>query len=168
MNWMDIGKQAIQMGAPILGGALGGPVGGAAGALIASVFGVGDTPTEVSNAIKADPESAIKLVELEQKHEQALRQMTLDERKAELEDTQQARTVHSGAWMPWALTCILAAMVVAMVAALVLIAIPDSNREVIYLIVGQLIGAFATGVNFWLGSSQSSKMKDSQIAAMQK
>lgn len=163
MNWKDIGKQAIQMGAPILGGALGGPVGGAAGALIASVFGVGDTPTEVSNAIKADPESAIKLVELEQKHEQALRQMALDERKAELEDTQQARTTHTGHWMPWALTCILAAMVAAMVAAMIWVSIPPDNKEVVYLVVGQLIGAFSTACAYWLGSSRGSAVKDEQI-----
>jgi len=44
MNWTDIGKQAIQMGAPILGGALGGPAGAAVGAMIANQFGI-DTPT---------------------------------------------------------------------------------------------------------------------------
>ena len=41
MNWMDIGKQAIQMGAPILGGALGGPAGAAVGAWVAGQFGGG-------------------------------------------------------------------------------------------------------------------------------
>ena len=61
MNWMDIGKQAIQMGAPILGGALGGPAGAAVGAMIAYQFGI-DTPTPayIMAAIKADPEAALE------------------------------------------------------------------------------------------------------------
>lgn len=47
MNWMDIGKQAIQMGAPILGVALGGPAGAAVGAWVAGQFGVTDpTPQQ--------------------------------------------------------------------------------------------------------------------------
>ena len=59
MNLKDIGKQAIQMGAPILGGALGGPAGAAVGAMIANQFGI-DTPTpdNIMAAIKADPGSA--------------------------------------------------------------------------------------------------------------
>ena len=66
MNWMDIGKQAIQMGAPILGGALGGPAGAAVGAMIANQFGI-DTPTpdNIMAAIKADPDAALKLREIE-------------------------------------------------------------------------------------------------------
>lgn len=162
MNWKDIGKQ-VASAAPVLGVALGGPVGGAAGALIASVFGVENTPDAVEKAIKADPESALKLRELEQQHEQALRQMDLDERKAELADTQQARTTHHDSWVPWALTLSLVVMVSAMVAALVSMEIPEGNREVVYLIVGQLIGAFSTAVAYWLGSSKSSVNKDALI-----
>lgn len=163
MNWKDIGQQIASI-APVLGAALGGPVGGAAGALIASVFGVAqDDPTAVSKAIKADPESAIKLLALEQEHERALLQMASDERKAEMLDTQQARTTHRDSWVPWALTLALVVMVSAMVAALVLLSIPEGNREVVYLIVGQLLGAFATATSYWLGSSKSSVNKDAML-----
>lgn len=167
MNWGDIGKQ-VASAAPVLGAALGGPIGGAAGALLASIFGVDSKPDEVSQAIKADPESALKLFQLEQEHEQALRQMALDERKAELSDTQQARTAHQGAWMPWALTLILSVMISAMVAALIWISIPPDNKEVVYLIVGQLIGAFSTAVAYWLGSSRGSVIKDERLAVIGK
>lgn len=167
MEWKDIGKQ-VASAAPVLGAALGGPIGGAAGALVASIFGVDNKPEKVSEAITADPESAMKLIELEQKHELALRQMALDERKAEMTDTQQARTTHQGAWMPWALTLILSVMISAMVAALIWISIPPDNKEVVYLIVGQLIGAFSTAISYWLGSSRGSVIKDERLAVIGK
>lgn len=167
MDWKDLGKQVAKV-APVLGTALGGPVGGAAGALVASLFGVEDTPDAVDKALKADPEWAFKVMDLEKKHEQALKQLSLEEKKAELADTQQAREVHAQHWMPSALTFILAVMVSAIIAALVWIAIPESNREVIYLIVGQLIGAFSTAVAYWLGSSRGSAVKDGQIAVLRR
>lgn len=167
MNWKDIGRQ-VASAAPVLGAALGGPVGGAAGALIASVFGVENTPDAVDKAIKSDPESALKLRELEQRHEQSLRRMDIDEHKAEMIDTQQARTTHHDSWVPWALTLALVLMVSSMVASLVSLEIPEGNREVVYLIVGQLIGAFSTAISYWLGSSKGSTSKDQSIAGMVK
>lgn len=165
MNWRDIGKQVAKV-APILGSALGGPIGGAAGALVATALGVDSNPDKVSEAMDSDPEWTFKVMELERKHEESLRRMDLDEKKAEMADTQQARRTHREHWMPWALTCILSIMVSAMVAALIWISIPESNREVIYLIVGQLIGAFSTAISYWLGSSKSSSSKNEQIAGM--
>jgi len=60
MNWMDIGKQAIQMGAPILGGALGGPAGAAVGAWVAGQFGVAD-PTPANAAAPFASSDAVLL-----------------------------------------------------------------------------------------------------------
>lgn len=61
MDWSDLTKQVIGLGAPILGNALGGPLGGAAGKILADALGATDpTPTAVSDAIaKAqDPTAA--------------------------------------------------------------------------------------------------------------
>ena len=54
-----------------------------------------------------------------------------------------------------------------MVAALMLIDTPKSNESVIYLIAGQLIGAFATAVAYWLGSSRGSVNKQRALEARQ-
>ncbi len=52
MNWGDIAKQVIGLGAPILGTALGGPLGGAAGRILAEVVGASDaTPEAVGKAL---------------------------------------------------------------------------------------------------------------------
>jgi len=51
MNWNDLSKTVIGLGAPILGTALGGPLGGMAGKLLAEALGAAPTPESVQTAI---------------------------------------------------------------------------------------------------------------------
>jgi len=51
MNWNDLSKTVIGLGAPILGTALGGPLGGAAGKLLADALGAAPTADAVQTAI---------------------------------------------------------------------------------------------------------------------
>lgn len=52
MNWSDLAKTVIGLGAPILGNALGGPMGGAAGKILAEAMGASEsTPAAVNDAI---------------------------------------------------------------------------------------------------------------------
>ena len=52
MNWNDLAKSVIGLGAPMLGTALGGPLGGAAGKLLADALGAGEpTPAAVQTAL---------------------------------------------------------------------------------------------------------------------
>lgn len=67
--------------------------------------------------------------------------------------------------MPAVLTIGIIAMVVAMVCALLLLPTPPENAEVIYLIAGQIIGAFSTAVAYWLGSSRGSAEKQKALEA---
>jgi hypothetical protein len=64
MDWGDLGKQVIALGAPMLGTALGGPLGGVAGEILARAVGsVRFTPAAVQSALPAaDP---TKLAEAE-------------------------------------------------------------------------------------------------------
>lgn len=64
MNWKDISNAVATM-APAAGAALAGPAGGAVGAAIASMLGVPADPSSVSQALKTNPEAAIKLREIE-------------------------------------------------------------------------------------------------------
>jgi len=50
MDWSDLAKQVIGLGAPMLGTALGGPLGGAAGQILATVLG---TATPTPGAVQA-------------------------------------------------------------------------------------------------------------------
>jgi len=58
MDWNDLAKQVIGLGAPMLGTALGGPLGGAAGQILATVLGTSSaTPRDVMAALPtANPE----------------------------------------------------------------------------------------------------------------
>jgi hypothetical protein len=50
MDWTDIAKTVIGLGAPVLGTALGGPLGGAAGKILADAFGASAPTPEAVNA----------------------------------------------------------------------------------------------------------------------
>jgi hypothetical protein len=64
MNWTDVAKQVIGLGAPILGTALGGPLGGAAGRILAEVVGAAEaTPEAVGKALTTSSAERIALAE---------------------------------------------------------------------------------------------------------
>ena len=62
MNWNDLAGKVIGLGAPMLGGALGGPLGAAAGKILADALGAHEpTPAAVNTAIEqaADSNAAV-------------------------------------------------------------------------------------------------------------
>ena len=64
MDWNDLAKQVIGLGAPILGTALGGPLGGAAGRILAEAVGAADaTPEAVGKALPASSAGQIAQAE---------------------------------------------------------------------------------------------------------
>ncbi len=83
--WKDLGSTVAEF-APLLGGAIGGPGGAAIGGLVASVFDVDPAnPSAMMQAIKQDPQSAVKLREIEVRHKERLEALALDRHKADLE-----------------------------------------------------------------------------------
>ncbi|WP_143004414.1 3TM-type holin [Halomonas shengliensis] len=60
MSWSDVAETVGKV-APVAGGALGGPAGAAVGGLIARALGVPESPQAVAQAVKTDPEAAVKL-----------------------------------------------------------------------------------------------------------
>ena len=67
MNWKDIAGDVAKY-APTVGAVIGGPVGagvGTLGSMLATALGVGNTPSEVQQALLTDPEAAVKLKGLE-------------------------------------------------------------------------------------------------------
>ncbi|MGL4757275.1 MAG: hypothetical protein ACRCXB_33400 [Aeromonadaceae bacterium] len=164
MNWKDIGKQAIQMGTPILGGALGGPAGAAVGAMIANQFGVDDpTPGNTMAAIKADPDAAMKLREVELRHQERLIELENDRFRIETADVQDARKIHQHHWMPSVITMVMCAMFGCIVGALFIWAIPGENKDIVVYMAGQVSGILTSCVTYWVGSTRASANKDSLI-----
>lgn len=64
MNWSDIAGTVAKY-APTVGAALGGPAGAGIGALLSTVLGCGNSPSEVQQALITSPDVAVKLKELE-------------------------------------------------------------------------------------------------------
>lgn len=52
MDWANVAKQVVGLGAPILGTALGGPLGGAAARVLAEALGADATPEAVGKALE--------------------------------------------------------------------------------------------------------------------
>lgn len=83
--WETLGN-TVAKAAPLLGGAIGGPGGAAIGQLVASAFGVeSDDPAAMEQAIKQDPQAALKLREIEARHQERLEELAMQRHAAELE-----------------------------------------------------------------------------------
>lgn len=60
-------------------------------------------------------------------------------------------------------TSFLALATFSLIAGLYYLEIPQSNKDIVYMCLGLFIGAFSASVTFWMGSSMSSKSKESMI-----
>lgn len=96
MDWGELGKKIAGIGAPLLGGAIGGPGGAAIGGMVADAFGLStDDPTEIARAIDRDPESAVKLQQVQSDERVRLREIAGKQAIAGIEaETEQHRTVN--------------------------------------------------------------------------
>ena len=166
----DSFKKIVGSAAPMIGTLIGGPAGSVVGGMVASVLGVENTPEAIEQELKSNPDALIKLKQLESDERIKLKELAfnasklaLDERKAELKDTQDARKQHKDHWMPSFLTIVLAFMVTGMFSALFVFEPPKQFDQVVIMIAGSVLGAFSTGIAFWLGSSKGSADKSKQL-----
>ena len=87
MNWNDLSKTVIGLGAPILGTALGGPLGGMAGKLLAEALGAAPTPEAVQTAIAERSADSTFAAEAAQKAEAEWAKAMAEIGKAQLAET---------------------------------------------------------------------------------
>lgn len=87
MDWSDIGA-TIKKGAPLLANVLTGNIPGAIGTVagwIGDALGVEPTPDAIGQALKTDPQAAIKLAEIEAKRQTDLATLTTQVDVAEID-----------------------------------------------------------------------------------
>jgi hypothetical protein len=157
MKWSDIAEKVAQI-APLAGTLLGGPAGGAVGALIGKALGVDPTPDAVSQ-VMLNPDSVLKLKELESTERQHLLSMQLQTLQIELADTQDARDKHQQSKMPAYICGALTVLVGMGAAALFTMHIPDGNKEIAYLLFGTLLAKWGDSIAYWVGTTRSSAEK---------
>lgn len=96
MDWKALGKKIASIGAPLLGGAIGGPAGAALGGIVAEALGVEtNDPNEIALAIDKDPAAAVKLKEIQAQERIRLQEIASAQALAEIQaETEQHRTIN--------------------------------------------------------------------------
>jgi len=180
MDWTKLAK-TISSVAPILGTCVGGPAGGAVGSLasgaislIASAFGVKDMedPKAIYEAIKADPEAAIKLRKIELDNKTELARIALMLNESELKDTQNARNreieVMKATGKKDINLYVLAWSIIvgffSLVIILMFVDMPADSNGVIFLLFGALAAGFGQVLQYFFGTTKSSGDKTTLLA----
>lgn len=176
MNWKDL-ESALGAIAPILGTAIGGPAKDAIGTLISTVLGVGNTPDAVAEAVKNNPDAALKLQQLANDREKELLQVHLAAVQAEYADAASARArdieiIKSGKSNTRA-DVMVAGAVLGLVACLVVLVlfqgtIPGEAVGIIATVAGVFGSCLKDAYGFEFGSSRGSKEKDQLFSDLMK
>lgn len=95
MEWKDI-TGAISKAAPLIGTLIGGPAGAAVGGLVSAALGVDNTPDAVHEALKTNPEVALKLAQLESDQRVQLQTLAVTAEQNRLQaETAQAQSINA-------------------------------------------------------------------------
>lgn len=174
MNW-DAVKSVVGKSAPLIGTLLGGPAGGAVATMVAGALGVEDTPDAISSALSSDPSAMLKIKELEFTHKVDLERLALEDTRARLADTQNARHIEIErlkAGQSNRFQYILAALVViaffAVIGMLFFKAIPEGAQNVAYMLLGTLAAEFGSVMRYFFGSSKGSADKTAMLVGNKK
>jgi len=158
MDWNSVGK-VIAKSAPVIGSLLGGPAGGAVGAIVASVLGVENDPDKIAQAINLDPDALVKLKQYELEHSAELKRIQFQTLEVELKDVANARKEHKHSPMPAIVTVLITAMMGLIGYAIFAHEIPVTNREVAYMMFGQISALWGASITYWVGTTRSSADK---------
>lgn len=172
MDLTSLATQLAKLGAPILGGALGGPAGAALATTIigalADAFGTPATPEAVGKAIETKPDAGLIVKRVEAAQAPAV----IEEVNAYLRDVQDARAttvrlVEKGSAIAWGAP-IVSVIVLTGFTLLSYLAIyaPPGQREVLLFLLGAWSSLATAVVGYWVGSSAGSAGKDSLLASL--
>lgn len=159
MEWSELGK-TIAGFAPLLGGVVGGPAGGAIGSVIASAFGVENKPDQLAEAIKSDPESAIKLKKIELDNKTELEKIAMELARSEIADKQNARKENKHSNMPAILSGVLSLVIIGIIYLLFYTPVPEESKDVLFVILGAVMKEWGGAMQYWFGTTRSSANKD--------
>lgn len=159
----------------LIGGSGGEAVAEKIGGVVTAVAG-GTDPAQVAAAL-ADPSKAsemlVRLQEIEASAEKARSDAVLSDLVARLGDVQSARsqTVDLArissplAYGAVIMTIFVMTVVLTMTWMLLTQAYPDGSKDIVLLLVGQVLGWGSAAVAYWLGSSAGSQQKTNLLAA---
>lgn len=174
MNLADLGKTVAKF-APLLGAILPIPGGAAIGELIAHEFG-GDVnnPDDLMQRIVTDPNAQVKLVEIQSNCKVQLQQLKVQNAQNELAaqtaqmesdrlDRADARKNNVNSYMPQTVTFIIMLGFFGACYMLLNGNPTQADQQVLFMMLGTISTAFGGAITYWLGSSASSRNKDTAI-----
>jgi hypothetical protein len=162
-GWQQIAGSLAQIGLPALGGLFGGPLGSTIGGLVgkgvAAALGVEATPQAVTAAIQADPNAAaVKLAQIESETKAKEGELA-DIANARATTVQLVQTGSSIAWGAPVVSIIVTAGFFAIMFMLFFVRaeMPSSVFNLLTVMLGVLAAGFGSVIQFWIGSSESSR-----------
>ena len=162
---VDIGKKVTEVGAPLLGLALGGPAGAAIGQIVAAAIGADPNDPEDLLLKIQNPEAAVKIKEIEATHDVEITRIALQNvegaRARNIAVTQATGKLE---WPLYAMAFVVVLGFFVLVALLMYKVIPAGNGEAIFILFGAESAAFGAIVNYLFGSSKGSNDKTALLA----
>lgn len=151
--------------APLAGTMLGGPWGALAGKAIGEVFGhEGETPPDDSQMAdyiaKATPEQLVSLKEIDAKLKIRQKELNIKDDELTYADKADARATHKDSNMPGVLAILLTVGFFGALVALMFVEVPESNKAIVYMMLGSIATAWAASMSYYHGSSKSSSDKN--------
>lgn len=179
MGWEDVAK-VVSKAAPLVGslfGPAGTAIGAGAGGLIAgvaSLFGADpNNPEDILMKMQADPETQLKLVEFQNRHQEKLEELVLEKDRLHMQDRADARLrersiVQVTGRRDYFLYFLAISVVIGFAAICVVLMIhpiPSGANEVVLLLFGGLVAGFTQTMSYFFGSSRGSAEKTALLAA---
>jgi hypothetical protein len=171
MDWTKL----LATVAPWIGTAIGGPLGGMAVTAAANALGLSDktvdavkqaisgaTPEQMLALKKADQDFALQMQEIGFKQVTDLEALAGADRK-------DARALQAAkpSPLPALLTCFVVGAFTTTLILLLKFDVPQTNRDIVVYMIGQLSGGFTSALAFWLGTTRDSSRKTELLAQAQ-
>lgn len=177
MDWKDLAS-VIGKAAPLLGTLVSGPAGPIVGSLIASVLGSTNDVDGVSAAIKADPESFLKLKQLESDERVKLQALSIAHAdnlvaaetaaiQSDADDRKSARgreVAAKDSWTPRLLAFGITFGFFGVLGYLLMYGKPHDGGDALLVMLGSLGTAWTGVINYYFGSSAGSDRKTELIS----
>jgi len=173
VDWKDVGGKVAAVGLPILGTVLGGPAGMAAGGLVAKLIGsaLGQDPDNMTAedfmTALSNPETLVKLREIESNHALALQNIALQAEGMRLADVASARSMNVETTKAtgkrdvniYILAWLVVVLFFALTGIMMFKIIPDANQGPVNQLFGAIAAGFGMVLSYFFGSSKSSTDK---------
>ena len=170
-------KSVVGTVAPTIATALGGPLAGLAVKAIGGVFGLGEGATEADVAAKlagATPDDLLRLKEADQKFAIEMRRLDVDLERIAAGDRDSARQMQRET-RSWAVPVLASVVVSGFIASSIAVLggwVDGLKDPLIAALVGSVLGNITAAtmlvLNFYFGTTASSRTKDETIKSLSK